>query len=200
MRRMASCKMLSVLSMQRSDRVAGFVFVYFAYKRHWFFDLNFDCRPLYFQQEVYNGKDCVHALKFQTVMMADGIIAHVSGPWSGRRHDTHIFQESGLPSALADLPRMPIEDGGELMALYADPGYALSSRLFMPYPDGRLDALHCAFNRSMASNRISVEWGYGRVSNLWRALNFSTELNAIPKPDCGLVYLCRVIYKCSDLH
>ena len=126
-------------------------------------------RPLYFQQEIYNGKDCVHALKFQTVVMADGIIAHVSGPWSGRRHDTHIFQESGLPNALADLPRMPIQDGGDLMALYADPGYALSARLFMPYPDGRSDALHQAFNRTMASNRISVEWGYGRVSNLWRA-------------------------------
>jgi len=193
MRRMASCKMLSVLSMQRSDRVAGFVFVFFAYKRHWFFDLHFHCRPLYFQQEVYNGKDCVHALKFQTVMMADGIIAHVSGPWSGRRHDTHIFQESGLPSALADLPRMPIEDGGELMALYADPGYALSARLFMPYPDGRLDALHCAFNRSMASNRISVEWGYGRVSNLWRALNFSTELKLFQSPIAAW-YICAVLF------
>ena len=80
------------------------------------------CRPVHFQEEVYNGKDCVHALKFQTVMMADGIICHVSGPWSGRRHDTHIFQNSELPGALADLPRMPVEDGGELMALYADPG------------------------------------------------------------------------------
>ncbi len=86
------------------------------------------CRPVHFQQEVYNGKDCVHALKFQTVMMADGIICHVSGPWSGRRHDTHIFQNSQLPGALAELPRMPISNGGELMALYADPGRYNPSR------------------------------------------------------------------------
>jgi hypothetical protein len=84
------------------------------------------CRPVRFQQEVYNGKDCEHALKYQTVMMADGIICHVSGPWSGRRHDTYIFQQSHLPAALADMPRMPEEDGGELMALYADPGTFLS--------------------------------------------------------------------------
>ena len=65
---------------------------------------------------------CVHALKFQTVMLADGIISHVSGPWSGRRHDTYIFINSELPQTLGTLPRMPHEDGGELMAIYADPG------------------------------------------------------------------------------
>jgi hypothetical protein len=151
------------------------------------------CRPVHFQQDVYNGKDCVHALKFQTVMMADGIIAHLSGPWSGRRHDTYIFQNSELPNALADLPRMPAEDGGELMALYADPGYALSARIFMPYPDGRSDALHAAFNRSMSSNRIAVEWGYGRVRNLFRALNLSTELQIFKSPIAAW-YVCAVLF------
>lgn len=89
------------------------------------------CRPVRFQQEVYNGKDCEHALKYQTVMLADGIIAHVSGPWSGRRHDTHIFQNSHLPAALADLPRMPAGDGGELLALYADPGFMCYSYYYL---------------------------------------------------------------------
>jgi hypothetical protein len=176
--------------MQRSGRVAGFVLYTFVLK---VLALLSYCRPVYFQQEIYNGKDGVHALKFQTVMMADGIIAHLSGPWSGRRHDTHIFRESGLPDALADLPRMPIQDGGELMAIYADPGYALSARLFMPYPDGRSDALHCAFNRSMASNRITVEWGYGRVANLWRALNFSCELKIFQSPIAAW-YTCAVLF------
>jgi hypothetical protein len=87
------------------------------------------CRPVRFQKEIYNGKDCEHALKYQTVMMADGIICHVSGPWSGRRHDTAIFHQSHLPAALADMPRMPQENGGELMALYADPGILISNVL-----------------------------------------------------------------------
>jgi hypothetical protein len=66
-------------------------------------------------------------------MMADGIISHVSGPWSGRRHDTHIFQNSQLPGVLGDLPRMPISDGGELMALYADPGKPPQDANFSQY-------------------------------------------------------------------
>ena len=145
-------------------------------------------RPVHFQQEVYTGKDSVHALKFQTLMLADGIIAHVSGPWSGRRHDTHIFNSSQLPAALGALPRMPVAEGGELMAVYADPGYALSARLFMPYPDGRHDALHSAFNQSMSSNRISVEWGYGRTRQLWQALNFSTNLQIFKSPIAAMYF------------
>lgn len=125
-------------------------------------------------------------------MMVDGIIAHVSGPWSGRRHDTHIFNSSELPAALGVLPRMPVAEGGELMALYADPGYALSARLFMPYPDGRHDAMHSAFNQSMASNRISVEWGYGRTRQLWQALNFATNLQIFKSPIAAM-YVCAVL-------
>ena len=151
------------------------------------------CRPVYFQQEVYNGKDCVHALKFQTVMMADGIISHVSGPWSGRRHDTHIFNNSMLPQALGDLPRMPLEYGGELMAVYADPGYSFSARLFMPFPDGRFDPLHAAFNKSMSENRISVEWGYGRTRNLWQSLNFATNQQIFKSPIAAW-YICAVLF------
>ena len=150
-------------------------------------------RPIYFQQEIYNGKDCVHALKFQTVMFADGIIGHVSGPWSGRRHDTFIFNNSQLPSALAALPRMPVQDGGQLMAVYADPGYVLSARVFMPFPDGRFDALHSAFNQSMSANRISVEWGYGRTINLWKSLDFARNMKIFKSPIAAW-YVCAVLF------
>lgn len=106
---------------QQSGHVAGrFVLSFILIDSSLLFKCTY--RPVYFQEEVYNGKDCVHALKFQTVMLADGIISHVSGPWSGRRHDTHIFINSELPQTLGALPRMPHEDGGELMAIYADPG------------------------------------------------------------------------------
>ena len=72
-------------------------------------------------------------------------------------------------------------------------GYALSARLFMPYPDGRHDALHSAFNQSMSSNRISVEWGYGRTRNLWRALNLSSELQIFKSPIAAW-YVCAVLF------
>ena len=94
------------------------------------------------------------------------------------------------------------------MAIYSDPGkyvnlgvftahthtgYALSARLFMPFPDGRFDALHSAFNQSMSSNRISVEWGYGRTRNLWRALNLSSELQIFKSPIAAW-YVCAVLF------
>ena len=144
--KMASCETSLVSLTQQSGHVAGrgrFVLRFILIYSSLLFTCT--CRPVIFQvfhtftrshvhtftrshahpfiqEEVYNGKDCVHALKFQTVMLADGIISHVSGPWNGRRHDTHIFNNSELPQTLSELPRMSHEDGGELMAIYADPG------------------------------------------------------------------------------
>jgi hypothetical protein len=158
--------------------------------------------PTHFQSEAifdigdqnpYKADHCVRALKFQTVVMADGIIAQVSGPWRGRRHTTFVFLNSQLPSALAALPMMPVEDGGEPIALYADSGYALHPRVFMPYPDGRFDDLHSAFNLSMSLDHISVEWGYERTRNLWQSLNFSTNLRIFRSPIAAW-YICAVLF------
>jgi hypothetical protein len=54
--------------------------------------------------------------------------ASINALLSLRRLWLCIFQNSQLPGALAELPRMPISNGGELMALYADPGRYNPSR------------------------------------------------------------------------
>ena len=54
------------------------------------------CRPVRFQKTVYNGHKKVHAIKFQSVVAWDGMIAHMNGPWVGSRHDSGIFEDSGL--------------------------------------------------------------------------------------------------------
>ena len=125
--------------------------------------------------------------------MADGIISHVSGPWSGRHHSTHIFIHSKLPRVLGDLPNMPVEDGGKPIAVYADSGYALNERIFMPYPDGRLDADHNTFNRSMADKGIRVKWGYERIQLLWQSLNFSTNQRILKCPVAAW-HMCAVLF------
>ena len=98
-------------------------------------------RPVRFQKVVYNGKNKVHSIKFQTVVTWDGMIAHVAGPWPGARHDSGIFNESGLPQVLSSLPLISHDRLHRplAVALYADEGYALSNRVFIPYPDGRVD-------------------------------------------------------------
>lgn len=149
------------------------------------------CRPVYFQEAIYNGKDRVHAIKFQTIVSVDGIICHCSGPWSGRRHDSYIYKHT-LPNVLHDLPVLNIGNTMVPVAVYADPGYFLTTRVLMPFPDGRECAIHQAFNVTMSRARISVEWGYSRVSRLWKHLNFKDNLKVFKSP-IGAQYAVGVL-------
>jgi hypothetical protein len=149
------------------------------------------CRPVYFQEAIYNGKDRVHAIKFQTIVSVDGIICHCSGPWSGRRHDSYIYKRT-LPNVLHELPVLNIGDTMVPVAVYADPGYFLSTRVLMPFPDGRECPVHQAFNVTMSRARISVEWGYSRVSRLWKHLNFKDNLKVFKSP-IGAQYMVAVL-------
>ena len=53
-------------------------------------------RPKNNQREVYNGHKRAHASKFQNVVLPNGLIANLNGPYEGRRHDATMLCESGL--------------------------------------------------------------------------------------------------------
>ena len=54
------------------------------------------CRPGQNQQVLYNGHKRVHAIKFQSVVTPDWIIANLYGPVKGKQHDSGMLAESGL--------------------------------------------------------------------------------------------------------
>ena len=151
-------------------------------------------RPVRWQKVLYNGKNKVHAQKFQTVVSWDGMIAHIDGPWAGCRHDAGIFAESPLPRVLAELPHIALAGVPVPLpiALYADEGYALSSRIFIPYPDGRANALHQAFNQTLSQSRITVEWAYHTILKSWTALDFKRTLKVFKSP-IGVYYIVAAL-------
>jgi hypothetical protein len=150
------------------------------------------CRPVRFQEALYNGHKKTHAIKFQSVVAWDGIICHLNGPWVGCRHDSGVYAESGLQQLLESTGHVAFHAAVTPMALYADQGYALNPRLFCPYPDGRVDARHMAFNKTMSQSRITVEWSYGRIIALWKALNFKESLKIFKSP-IGAYYMVAAL-------
>ena len=54
------------------------------------------CRPIVGQHLVYNGHRRVQAIKFQSVVIPNGLIAHLHGPCEGRRHNAFLLRDSGL--------------------------------------------------------------------------------------------------------
>ena len=58
-------------------------------------------RPGANQKTVYNGHKKVHALKFQSVVLPNGTIAHMYGPVEGKRHDCSMLRMSELLTKLS---------------------------------------------------------------------------------------------------
>ncbi|CAB4032157.1 Hypothetical predicted protein [Paramuricea clavata] len=54
------------------------------------------CRPGENQRVMYNGHKRIHAIKFQSVVAPNGLIANLYGPIEGKRHDAGMLRMSGL--------------------------------------------------------------------------------------------------------
>ena len=66
------------------------------------------------------GRKWTHGLNFQSVMTPNGLIAYLSGPYEGKRHDSGIFRESNLAH---NLSRHMNFTNGEPCCLISDAAY-----------------------------------------------------------------------------
>ncbi|XP_072173898.1 uncharacterized protein [Diadema setosum] len=140
------------------------------------------CRPNENQRVVYNGHKRVHALKYQNVSAANGMIANLFGPIEGRRHDSYMLRESGL---LHELEQYSHDVDGNTLCIYGDPAYPIRAHLQSPFKGNAITPEQEAYNRSMSSVRVSVEWLFGDIVNNFKFTDFKKNqkigLSAIGK-------------------
>ena len=144
------------------------------------------CKPSILQGSCYNGKDRVHALKYQAVTTPDGMFLQVAGPWPGARHDQHMVKQSGILDYVVNLPRRP---DGALFVIYADQGYATAPGIETPYFDDAVNAQHAAYNEAMSASRVTVEWAFGGILQNWAHNNFTPTQQLLSNRKIGQVYL-----------
>ena len=132
------------------------------------------CKPNQDQRAVYNGHKRVHAIKFQSVVTPNGLIANLFGPVEGRRHDSGILAMSGL---LNQLEQHSFTPDGQPLCIYGDPAYP--QRVFLQCPFARrpdLTVQEQAFSQSMSRVRASVEWVFGDIVNYFKFTDFKKDL------------------------
>lgn len=152
------------------------------------------CRPEYDQRELYNGKNRVHGLKYQAVVMPNGLVAHFYGPMSGRRHDATLLRESQI---LQKIRNMRSTDGLPLV-LYGDKAYALDQNLITPYRGVDLTVEQREFNYSMNKGRIAVEWTFGKVSSLFAFVKFAPNQKLYLQPIGSYYKVATIITNCHS--
>ena len=61
----------------------------------------------------------------------------------------------------------------EPLCIYGDPAYPLRRHLQSPYRDGNLSDEQRAFNSSMSSVRVAVEWVFGDITRYFAFVNLN---------------------------
>jgi hypothetical protein len=139
------------------------------------------CRPSYFQRLAYSGHKRSHGIKFQSVIVPDGLIALMFGPVNGCRHDSYLLSASGVLQRLRQL--MP-EDGsnGIIFSLYGDPAYPQSRYLFGGFRNAAVGSPEAAWNTAMSRVRECVEWGFKEIIAQFSFLDFRASMKIFQSP------------------
>ncbi|KAK3742549.1 hypothetical protein QZH41_017039 [Actinostola sp. cb2023] len=146
-------------------------------------------RPGENQRIVYNGHKRVHAIKFQSIALPNGLIGNLYGPVEGRKHDAGMLADSGL---LQDLQQFAFNPAGQPLCVYGDPAYPLRQHLQGPFKYGILTPQMQNYNSAMSSVRCSVEWLFGDVVNSFKFIDFKKNLKLMLS-SVGKMYAVSVI-------
>ena len=141
------------------------------------------CRPKEGQESCFNGHKRQHSLKFQSLMLPNGLICHFFGPLEGRRHDSAMYFNSGLDPQIQNI----YSATGKQLAVYADSAYAFRRYLIVPFKGANLSKVQKKFNKNMSEVRSSVEWGFGKMCNIFGFLDFHKNLKVYLQPIAKLV-------------
>ena len=116
-------------------------------------------------------------LKFQTVILANGMDFHVYGPNSVRRNDLYMLRHSKLLHLMEELQR------GDpfFLKIFGDSAYF------------DCDFLGIGGGRGMASVRESVEWTYKDVKAQWKYLDWNHVLQRRKQPVFKIVFVCLLL-------
>lgn len=133
------------------------------------------CRPSRQQKAFYSGHHRRHELKYQGIVLANGLL-FVFGPVNGSRHDMHMLRQSGLLEAF---PQM--KSGDRQFILFGDAGYASCEYIKTPRrrPATREDR---HFNLVTSRLRQPVEWAFKDVSSNFSILDMRPQQVVLKSP------------------
>ena len=141
-------------------------------------------RPEVDQRVVYNGHKKKHALKYQSLVLPNGLVGNFARPYEGRKHDATMLYESGLLVQLENhawFNRQPL-------CIYGDPAYRLSVHLQAPFRNANITPDQHAYNKAMSAVHVSVEWLFGLISNYFKLVDFQ-KMQKVGLSAVGKIYV-----------
>ena len=130
---------------------------------------------------VYTKWKKCHGIKFQSVLVPDVYIACLYGLMPAKTHNAKLLCQSNLMEQLCDV--MPDDNSnGPIFSLYGDLAYLQSSYLLGGFRNVVNGTDEANFNRLMSSSRITVEWGYCKIIEQRKFLDFCQAMRIFQSP------------------
>ena len=106
----------------------------------------------------------IHSLKYQAIMLSDGIIGHLYGPESGRRHEV----DSGILEVFSE----SLDTDIGKYVIYGDPAYGTQEFLVSPFRSTTPGSMEAIFYSKMSECRVHVEYIFAKIVRLWAFIDF----------------------------
>ena len=113
------------------------------------------------QRILCNGHKCKHAIKFQSVVIPNGLVANIFGPIEGERHKIAKLAQSDL---LTQLQVHSYGQNSRALCFYGDSVYPQMRHLQASFPGPGHTLQQSAFNKSMSEVRFNVGWVFKDIS------------------------------------
>ncbi len=146
------------------------------------------------QLVIYNGKDRVHAIKFQNTSFPDGL-GVMTGPMVGRRHDEMLLDLANTNDAMNDLQLAADIPPVEHKTLYMDKGYVSRSHWRAAFRNGvNLVEWMVVENTKMKVPRgVCAEMPFGKILSQNKYLAFSKGLK-LQMSGVGVFYIVGCLF------
>lgn len=151
-------------------------------------------KPKHLQKTFYGGYQGYHGLKFQAVVLPNGLDLHVFVPLAIRHSDIKLFNESGVNDLISQL-QSDVPETSQYR-IYGDAGYEkkiashLRTRNTSPHrlpPEQELE------NTVMKSLRESVEWSFSGIVRLFSFIDYPKNLKLFLSPIAEMFIVCVVL-------
>jgi len=133
--------------------------------------------PKEIQQAWWTGWKKFHGMKWQTVILANGMDLNVFGPLSARKNDLTSLEKSNFEDQFTAL-----QAGNDIKyKIHGDSAY---------YDNKNLGT---GGGRGMASVRETVEWTYKDDKGLWKYLDYKHVLKLRNQPVAKIMFVCMLL-------
>jgi len=127
------------------------------------------------QEMFWSGHKHMHSIEFLAVVTPDGIISCIYGPYEGKRGDWGMWKE-GMQDMVVENAK---DREGDRVYLYGDKALYLEDGIIGAYrQENGIELTHgeSVFNAYMAKQRMAVEWGFGKVMQLFQFTNLKSNM------------------------